>query len=530
MKPPGQDLPVPRDPPGGDDGLFSRTLSGFKWAFLSSAGQALLSLAILMVLARLLTPGDFGQLAVGLVFIALADALGRRGLGPALIQRYDLTQRHIATGFMLSLATGIALAGALWVLAPWLAWLSAEPRTASILRALSLATVFSGAGVVSEYRLRRDLRFRELMGAAVLSQAIGNGLVAIALALMDHGVWALVWGTVARQAVFSLVAIAFSPAPRGLGPGRLEAADLLRTGAGFSAIALINALSAQALRLVIARTLGPAPLGMYTRAQALAVVPQRLSPVLANVLLPAMARRQRRIDRLRIVHLNGTELLSLGAWPASLMIAVSAPEIVAVVLGPQWAGAVPALRILALVGVLRALNALHVPVIRATGAVYGESWRRAVYFALLVTGAWFASRWGLVGVAAAAAAAQILLHGLLAHLALGVLGVRCTQLLARHVPALWAGAWATAALSLAAWTLRAAASPAAASLTLQLAAWAIAAVAAVYFAPPFARPAFPHWGLDRLPFDGMGRAGRWARAALVHLARRWPEKAEAPAA
>ena len=507
------------DTPGG---LASRTLTGLKWAFLTSVAQAILSLGIVMVLSRLLTPEAFGQLAIALIFLTLADTVGRRGLGPALVQRLHLTERHIATAFTLSVLIGVALAAALWWLAPWLARLLEAPRTAPILRALTLVTVFAGLGAVSEHRLRRALRFRALMRAAVVSQVIGNGLVPIALALMGHGVWALVWGTVARQAVFTLAVIASVPTPRALFAGPREAADLVHTGAGFSAIALLNQLTAQATHLVIARTLGAAPLGLYTRARALAVVPARLSPVLIDVLMPAMARRQRRTDRLRTVYLNGAEMMSLLALPASLTIAVSAPEVVAVVLGAQWGGAVPALVILAVAGVLQPFNALNVPLIRALGAVYRESWRRAAYLVLIVLSAWFGSRWGLAGVVAGVSAASVVLHGLLIHLALHLLGLRWRPLLARQVPALWAGAWAAAAVTVAAAAARGAAWPSIVGLALELAAGGSAAAAAVYYAPPPVRPTFPHWVLARLPLETMGPAARPVRRTLEHLARRWP--------
>ena len=339
---------------------------------------------------------------------------------------------------------------------------------------------------------------------------------------MGHGVWALVWGAVARQAVFTLAAIAFAPPPRTLGAYRREAAQLLHTGAGFSALALLSVLSGQAARLTIAGTLGAATLGLYTRARALSLVTARLGPLLRKVLLPAMSRRQRRVERLRTVHLNGTELLALGAVPAGLMIAVCAPEIVAVVLGPQWDGAVPALRILALTGALQPLNALHVPVIRAMGAVYRETWRRALCFGLIAGGVLFASRWGLLGVVAAVSAVRVIQHALLTHLTLSLLELRFATLLRRVVPALWTALWATAALWLAAGAVRFAAWPALVALGFQLAAWGIAATVAAYFAPLFARPAFPHWGLVQFPFEGMGLPGRWTRGALQHLARRWP--------
>ena len=515
--------PHPGGGPGpGGAGLTLQTLSGFKWALLTSAGQALLSLAITMTLSRLLAPRDFGMLALALVFIAVAEMAGRRGLGPALVQRYELTERHIAAALTLSVAVAVPLAAALWVLAPLLCSLVGEPRAAPVLRILSLSVALSGAGLVSEHLLLRRLRFRALMTAAILSQAIGNGLVAVVLALMDPGAGALVWGVVARQAVFSAAVILMEPVRPRLFAGRREIADLLRTGAGFSAVALFGFLAGRGLNIVIANRLGAAALGLYTRAGALAAVSARLGPAMTKVLLPAMARRQRQVERLSAVHLGGIEMLSLAVLPASLMIAVAAPEIVAVVLGRQWEGAVPALRILALAGSLQAFSVLHVPVIRALGAVYRETWRRALFFGLLMAGAWLASGWGLAGVAAAAAGASVVLQWLLAQLALDLLGTRWRSLLRGLVPALWAGLWSTAALWLAAAEARGAALAPVAALALELGVWGAAAAAATYFAPHFARPVFPHWTLAQLPFDDMGRAGPPLRAALAHLVRRWP--------
>ena len=518
-----QDSPRPGGGPGPEEaGLTLRTLSGFKWAFLTSGGQALLSLAIMMTLSRLLTPQDFGMFAIALVFIALAETAGRRGLGPALVQRHDLTEHHIAAALTLAVAVAVPLTAALWILAPLLFSLVGEPEAARVLRILSLSVALSGAGLVSEHLLYRRLRFRALMTATILSQAVGNGLVAIVLALMDRGVEALVWGVVARQAVFSAAVILLEPVPPRLFAGRREIADLLRTGAGFSAIAVFSFLANRGLNLVVARTLGAAALGLYTRAHALAVVSARLGPVMAKVLLPSMARRQHRVERLRAVHRGGIEMLSLAVVPASLMIAMTAPEIIAVVLGPQWEGAAPALRILALAGVLQAFSALHVPVIRSLGAVYRETWRRAVFFVLLMAGAWLASRWGLAAVAAAAVAAGVVRQGLLAHLALDLLGTRWRGLLRCLVPAVWTGLWSTAAVWIAAAGARSAALPPVVALALELAVWGAAAGAATWFAPHFARPASPHWALAQLPFNDMGWAGPRLRALFAHLARRWP--------
>ena len=502
----------------------ARTLAGLQWAVLDAGAQALLGLGIIMVTARLLPPQDFGLLAAAQVFVMLADTLGRNGVGPALIQRFEITEGHLAAGFSLSLAAGAALAAVLWGLAPLLALAVGEPDLTAVLRALALATLLTGAGVVSEHRLRRELRFAEIMAASLVAKILGSGCVAITLALAGYGVWSLVWGAVARQAAFTIAVAVIAPPPR-FALGMRESAELLRTAVGFSLLALFRALSGQAIKLIVAAALGAASLGLYSRAQALSVVTARLAPLLPGVLFPAISQRQDRIRRLRAAYLHCAEMLALIAVPAGLALAVSAPEIVATVLGENWSGAVPPLRILALAGAATALGPLHTPLVRAMGAVYRESWRRLLALVLILALAWFASRWGLAAVVAAVSAVRIVENALIARLALDLLDIRPAMLLRRMYPTLWTACWATAAVSATAVAAHAAAWAAPVALAAQVAVWVAATLAALYFAPVCARPAFPRWALGRLPLRDLGLAGRLASRALQRLGRHRPSRA-----
>ena len=508
---------------GGAPGLTSRTLAGLGWAFIGAGTQTLLSLGIVMALARLLTPEDFGRMAMALIFLGLAETAGRRSIGPAIMQRLELTEGQVATGQTLALGIGVVLTGTLLAAAPRVGAIAGDAGVVPVLEVLAGAAMLGALGVTSEHLLRRELRFREVMAASILSQAVGNGVVAIALALLDQGVWALVWGLLVRHGVFALAVVAFRPTPPRLRLRRREAVELLRTGGGFSAIALINVVARHGVNLIVARALGATALGLYTRAAPLAQAPAIPGPALRSVLMPAMASRQDRRQRIEAVHLNGFEIYCLAALPACLMVAIAAPEIVDFVLGGQWGGAVPVVRILAFVGACQACDALHLSVVRALGAVWRESWRRGVYLVLLAAGAWFGSRWGIAGVAVGVAAARMVLHLLVAQLALSLLGTGWKRYGRRLVPALWATLWAAPALWLAAGLARDASLDTGAALAVELIAWGAAGCAAVYLAPTFARPAFPHWVLAQVRFDGLGRAGGVLRAVLRHLARRWPQ-------
>ena len=501
-----------------EDGLTRRTLGALKWAALSAAADGVLSLLILAVLSRLLAPRDFGLLAMALIFVTLAEIAGRRGLGPALIQRAELTDRHVATGFALSAAAGAVSAAAIWGLAPLLGRLLAEPRAAPVLATLSLAVAIAGLAAVPEALLRRALRFRALAAAELVSLAFGYGAVAIALALGGFGVWALVWGTVARHAVFAAAVTAAAGTQRLRGaPGRREARDLLRTGAGFASGSLCQLVGERGAHLVLGRGLGAASLGYFTRASALASFSGGAGSVLVKVLFPAMAQRQHRPGRLADVYLQGVETLSLLALPGSVLLAVSAPEIVALVLGGQWGAAVPVLQVLAVAAPLRFCDTLNRPPTRALGAVWRLAWRQAAYAAALVLAVWTGSRWGLVGAAAGAAAARVGAYLLMSGLTLALLGLRWRRLARCHLPGLWAAAWAAPALWLTASAVREASLPGAAALGAEILAWGAAAALATRCAPAFARTAAAGRALAYLPFDALGPPGRWLRRALE-----WP--------
>ena len=502
----------PHPPP-----LTERTAHALRRSAFTAVVQALLSVAILAILSRLLTPRDFGAVAIALIFVGVIDVAGRLGIGPAIVQRPELTERHIATGFVLSAALGTVLSAAVWFASPAVGQFFADAEAPAILGALSAVFVITGLGEVSQHLLRRQLRFGRLMLATLVSQVAGYGLVAIALALHGFGAWSLVGGLLARRALFTAVVLTSQPPPLRATLSRRAAAELLRFGTGFSVSALMAAIAGHGAHFAIANGLGVAPLGHYTQASRVAGAPNRLGIVLQRVLFPAMAERQERIDRLRPVYLHGMEITSLLAIPASVPMVLCAPEIIAVVFGRQWDAAVPVLQILAAGTVFHACNIIDVTTIRALGAVYREAWRKALFALLMVFGVWLGTRWGLAGAAAAIVTARILLHLLLTHLALALLGLRGRRLLRCHAPALWAAAWSAAALWVATGLADRAALPAAATLVIGLAAWAAATAAAVYAAPAFARPRSVPWLLAHLPFPQLGTTGRLLRVMLERL-------------
>ena len=498
--------------------LGARILRGVGWSWLTVAARTLLSLLVLAILSRVLTPRDFGLIGMAWILMELATRFGQTGIGHALIQRDELTARHVETGFTLSLALGGAMTATVWLFAPLFGRFFDEPMVTRPLQALAIAFVIAGAGVVPGHLLRRNLRFKPLMVADLLAYSVGYGLTATVLALRGFGVWAFVWGELVRVLVHTGTVILYSPPRLRLHFAARETADLVFRGAGLSFVQAFDFIVRMGGYFVVGRWLGAASLGYYTRADRLASLPfQYVGGSLFEVAFPAMAQRQRQVDRLRTVYLHGAEMLSLAMLPVGVMMMVCAPEIVAAVLGGQWETTVPVLQILALAVPFQTCGILNVAAVRASGAVVGETWRQATHAFLVVLGAWFGSRWGLTGVATAMVAAQIVAYLLMAQAASSHLGLRWRRLLRCHLPALWAGAWVALVLWLTAEGLRALAVPTALTLAVEALVWGVVVVAVIHWAPSFVRPLSISWALAHLPFDALGTPGRYMRNGLEWL-------------
>jgi PST family polysaccharide transporter len=416
-------------------GLTHRTIRGMMWTAWGSGVNALLKVAVLVLLTRLLAPDDFGVVGAALIVVGFALTFAQLGLGPALVQRPVLEPVHVSTAFLTTTAFGLLCAAVLALLAPALAAFFRMPDLVPVVRALSLMFPIKGISAVAENLAQRELRFRWLANVEVVSYG-GYGLVGVALALAGLGVWALVLAQLSQVVLRAGVVLwAMPPAvrPRPTVPALKE---LMGYGAPYSAANLGVLLANQADNIVVGRWLGPAALGLYSRAYQLMAVPTALfGDVLDHVLFPAMAKVQEDARRLSSAYLRGTALLALVMLPAGGVLCVLGPELIRVAFGERWMPMAPAFQLLALGMMFRTSYRMSDSLARATGAVYRRAWRQGVYAALVFAGALVGQPWGVTGVAAAVLGALLVNFLLMAHLCLSVSGVSWATFWRTQVPA-----------------------------------------------------------------------------------------------
>ncbi len=385
---------------------------------------ALLRLLVLMVLARLLAPADFGVLSAALVAVGFSAIFSQLGIAPAIVQRPILERRHLEAAFSISTGFGLLLGALLWLGAPEAAAFFRIPAVAPVLRVLAIMFPIEGLSVVAESLVQRELRFRWLAVAETLTFAVGYGIVGIGLAVLGFGVWALVGAQLAQVTIYTAVLLAARPPAFCLWPERGAAADLLYYGGGFTASKIANYLALQLDNLIVGRWLGPAALGFYGRAyELMAAAPALVGEAVDRVLFPALALVQTDRAALRDAFRRGAALLALVTLPLSIAICALAPELVPILLGPKWTAVTVPFQILALGMFLRTSYRISDITARATGAVYRRAWRQTVYMVCVALGAWFGRHWGIAGVATGVLASLTVNYLLMAHLGLRLTGL-----------------------------------------------------------------------------------------------------------
>jgi PST family polysaccharide transporter len=363
----------------------------------------------IVVLSRLLSPHEYGVVAGANLVIGLLTLFAQVGVGPALVQMLDLRDIDVVAAFYFSTLFGAALGGVLFGLANVIGPLVGLGSDKSLLDVLALVLPIGGMAVASGAVAQRRFRFRALAIADIVSYSIGYLGVAIFLASRGAGAWSLVWGQVAASSFDA--ALYYLIARHRLRPGSVIAmlASLKKTlsfGSGVSLAQFGNWMALTGDNWVVLHVLGVGTLGLYSRAYQLLSQPANLVGGVADkVLFPAMSRIRHDEERLARAYVRAIGCISLATIPASVVFFVLAPEIVRVVLGPQWSGATAPFRIFALVLFPRTAYKVSGSLTRATGAVYGGAWRQWLYAAEVIGGSAVGQHWGPTGVAVAASLA-----------------------------------------------------------------------------------------------------------------------------
>ncbi len=301
-----------------------------------------------IVMARLLMPADFGLVAMVTAITSLGQAFADLGLSEATIQHPKINHEQVSTLFWINVAIGLGLTLILVALAPVLAWFYHEPRLRNITFMVALTFLIGGLRVQHDALLRRQMRFKSLAIRDVVSYVVAVP-VAITMALRGAGYWAIVALPLTlslSQMLLSWLMVRWIP---GLPRRDAKVRSLITFGGNVAASYLVFNVNRSADSILIGWHWGAGPLGLYSRAYNLLMLPVRqLGAPARSVAVPAFSRVQADPERLARYYLRTANLILWGTAPIFGFLFAGAAPVIILALGDRWRPAAPVFQILAI--------------------------------------------------------------------------------------------------------------------------------------------------------------------------------------
>jgi O-antigen/teichoic acid export membrane protein len=382
--------------------MAGRVARGAGWVAAGRIGTQAVQFVSGLALARLLTPADFGVIASVYVIYGFTLLFFELGIGQSLIYLRDLTEDDLATAFWINALGGVVLAVLLAAAAPLVAAFFSEPDLLYLTPLVALGFTLS-LGICNRALLERELQFRWIALLEIGTATLGFS-ASIAAALAGAGVYALAIGPLLHSASMSIGLFAVVPwRPKGF-IVRASVRRLWRFSGGLLGFNVVNFWARNADNLLIGRFLGAAPLGFYSRAYNLMLLPvTQVSQVLGRVMFPALAAMHDDRGRVAAAYRRALKLINAIAVPILVGMAATAPGLVPLLWGGAWDETIPLLQVLCIAGVPQCMQA-------SAGWLYQSQGRTGTMFrmglvesSVAVIAMAVGLHWGAIGVAVAVA-------------------------------------------------------------------------------------------------------------------------------
>lgn len=333
------------------------------WVGWSKGFVQFLSFVSTLYIARLLSPNDYGLMAMTGIWVGTLAIVTEMGLTAVVIQFKNLDDRELNLCFWAALGVAGSGYGALYAAAPAIATWFEVPALCEVLRAVSLTLPLNAVRIVPDALLRKALALDKTSRAEILSVAVAIP-VQVAMAIAGYGVWALVAGTLLMPIVQGVVTFILSAWRPGLRMGSTRARALLNFGSAKLGGSVGWAIYEQSDTLILGKISGEVGVGLYSMAKQIALLPvHKISVVVNQIAVPLMAGLQDSVEQMRSVFLRQIRMVACLTCPLCIGLAVVAEDLVSVVLTEKWLPLVPLLQVLGVSSVIRSCEVLFPPIL-----------------------------------------------------------------------------------------------------------------------------------------------------------------------
>ena len=414
--------------------LTKKTAGGFLWLGGVKATNAILQFAILAILARLLSPTEFGLMGLALTVVSFSDIFIDMGFGPAITQKEKLSKTDLHTSFTYSLIFGSILVFIIWLFAPAIASFFRNDDLIPILKVISIV-LFLRAGITTPLGLMyRELEFKKLSLIQITSYALGYGVVGVTLAYLGYGVWSLVIAVISQTVLSLILYWTFNRKSIGFSLNKQSFKELIHFGGGYSLSKIFSYGGNQGDKIMIGRILGVEAVGLYDRGyQVVKYSASLIGEIIDKVLFSPIARKQNDRELVKNIFLEMTYIFGIIFMPLSAFIYNNADAIVHIILGNQWDNTIPIVKAMSFVVFFLITTRISSTIAKSLGDVYRRAWRTLFYAILVLIGVYIGSRWGVVGVAIAVVLVKLIDYTLAFAQVAMLTSVKYFQFLEAHI-------------------------------------------------------------------------------------------------
>ena len=347
--------------------LKQKTISGFTWSFIESIIGQGITFFVGIILARLLSPQEFGLIGMLTIFIALSQLLTDSGFSHALIRKQNCTQQDYSTVFYFNIVLGISLYVLLFLAANTISIFFREPILKPLIRVIGLAIIINSFTIIQNTLLTKQINFKLQAKISVVSFFI-SGIISIYMAYTGWGVWSLVALTLFKHSINSVLLWFWNKWKPLWCFSKKSFVELFSFSGKLFVTQLIDALYRNLYYVIIGKYFSAAELGYYTRAEQFQSLPSvNLQGIIGRVSYPVLATMQNDTPRLRDTYKKLIRSTMLITFVLMLGMAASAKPMILSLVGEKWEPCIMYLQLLCFVGIFYPLSALNLNILYVKG-------------------------------------------------------------------------------------------------------------------------------------------------------------------
>ena len=349
------------------DSLRHKTIHGVGWSFIDNISSSGITFLVGLVLARLLTPEEYGIMAIIAIFIAVSNSIIDSGFSNALIRKTRIERIDYNTVFYFNLTVSILIYALLYLAAPAVGVFFKEPVLAEVIRIIGWVLIINALAIIPRTRFVRNVDFKTQTKVSLVS-SISSGVIGIGMALGGMGVWSLVGQQLSRQFLNTLFLWVYSKWHPVWEFSTESFKELFGFGSKLLLSGLLNTIYKNIYYIVIGRFYTSAQLGQYTRAEQFNMIfSSNLTSVVQRVSYPVLSSIQEEPERLREAYRKVIKITMLITFACMLGLAAVAKPLILILIGEKWLPAVYFLQIICFSGMLYPLHAINLNILQVKG-------------------------------------------------------------------------------------------------------------------------------------------------------------------